>query len=288
MNLRKEYFYRYSGPEFRLKLTPFFQDFHKLTMDGEYEYPQHTHNNYELIIVNDSLYYCSLNNSELTVHPGEFLLIKPGDTHQDHLYDSQFHYVLHFLLNSDVHGKRSEVKIFDDNILPEHQVGKCSKEISITFLKQLEEELNLSDLFSSYIQDAILESLFWKLLRSLDTGVLSESLLGLAQTKKFQLELYSIFEQYCNRNIGVNEIARLMGMSKRSLSNFCDKFVGLSPARALIKYKLDKADELLSNSSLPIKAIGDKLGFDNPFHFSRVFKRYFGVSPKNHRINKQL
>ncbi|HBM16892.1 MAG TPA: hypothetical protein DD381_11185 [Lentisphaeria bacterium] len=43
---------------------------------------------------------------------------------------------------------------------------------------------------------------------------------------------------------------------------------------------MEKAIDLLSASSLPVKDISCKLGFDNPFHFSRVFKRYFGKSPK--------
>jgi two-component system response regulator YesN len=46
------------------------------------------------------------------------------------------------------------------------------------------------------------------------------------------------------------------------------------------KLKVEKAKLMLNNANLTITEIADKLGFQNQFYFSNVFKKNTGVSPK--------
>jgi len=288
VKVHKDYYYRYSGPSFNSKVKPFFQDFHKLTMEGSYEYPVHLHSNYEIIIVNKSPYYCVLNKAELTLNSGEFLIVKPGDYHQDHLYDGQFHYVLHFRLKSGISGDQQNVKLFTENVRPKQQTGRQDIKSSKLFFQQLEYELSLGDTYSNHIQDTLLDTFFWQIIRRLSRDVLSEHFLGVTQRRNFQQHLYQIFEKYCSKGLSVAEMSRYMGMSKRSLGYYCTDYLGVSPARALAAYRITKAEELLTETTLSIQEISNKLGFDNPFHFSRVFKRFSKKSPKNYRANLGL
>ena len=285
MQVHKEYYYRYSGPSFNSKVKPFFQDFHKLTMKENYEYPIHFHNNYEIIITNECPYYCTLNKTELTLNSGEFLIIKPGDYHQDHLYDGQFHYVLHFMLRSGFSGDQHNVKLFTDNVRPKQQIGRQDNNSAKLFFQQLEYELRIGDTYSNHIQDTLLDTFFWQIIRRLSHDVLSEQLLGVTQRRNFQQRLYQIFEKYGNKGLSVAEMSRYMGMSKRSLGYYCADYLGVSPARALAAYRITKAEELLTETTLSIQEISDKLGFDNQFHFSRVYKRFLKVSPRNYRTS---
>jgi AraC family transcriptional regulator, transcriptional activator of pobA len=285
MELHKEYYYRYSGPSFNSMVKPFFQDFHKLTMEGDYEYPLHFHSNYELIVTDKGPYHCTLNRAELTLNPGEFLIIKPGDYHQDHLYNGQFHYDLHFILMSDISGNQHNFKLFSENVRANQQTGKQDKKSSQLFFRQLEYEVSLADSFSCHIQDALLETYFWQIVRRLSYDVLSEHFVVITQQRNFQQHLYRIFEKYYSKGISVAEMAKHMGMSKRSLSYYCIDYLGVSPAKAMTVYRLTKAAELLRGTTLLIQEISDKLGYDNPFHFSRVFKKFFEKSPKNYRDN---
>jgi YesN/AraC family two-component response regulator len=47
---------------------------------------------------------------------------------------------------------------------------------------------------------------------------------------------------------------------------------------------MEKAAEFLKNSSLKIYEISEMVGYTNPEHFSRVFKRVMGKSPKQFTI----
>jgi len=49
------------------------------------------------------------------------------------------------------------------------------------------------------------------------------------------------------------------------------------------RLRLARARELLDRSRLNVAEVARASGFCDPFHFSRVFKREFGVSPRNYR-----
>jgi AraC-like DNA-binding protein len=59
----------------------------------------------------------------------------------------------------------------------------------------------------------------------------------------------------------------------------CRRLFGDSPARLLLRLKLRRADEMLRDGDRRVKEVSDALGFANPFHFSRVFRRHLGRSP---------
>ena len=47
-----------------------------------------------------------------------------------------------------------------------------------------------------------------------------------------------------------------------------------------LAYGSDKAKELLETSpDLNVREIADKVGYDDAYHFSKLFKKRFGVSP---------
>jgi len=50
-----------------------------------------------------------------------------------------------------------------------------------------------------------------------------------------------------------------------------------------MNYRMIKATELLSLTSLSISEISQAVGYDNPLHFSRAFKNVYGISPRTWR-----
>ena len=63
---------------------------------------------------------------------------------------------------------------------------------------------------------------------------------------------------------------------------FCRKFkeyFGLPPVNYMILRRLHNAALLLRSSGLSIQEIAEQTGYHNAFHFSRQFKRHFGISP---------
>jgi AraC-like DNA-binding protein len=52
------------------------------------------------------------------------------------------------------------------------------------------------------------------------------------------------------------------------------------PFRYLTRRKMNHAAELLATSSRQVKEVADEIGYPDPYHFSRLFKKHFGYSPR--------
>ena len=68
-----------------------------------------------------------------------------------------------------------------------------------------------------------------------------------------------------------------------SKSDFCHKFshdVGTSPMKYFRQIRMAKAKELLSKG-YNVSEASEKLGFENPFHFSKLFKQVIGITPSD-------
>jgi AraC-like DNA-binding protein len=90
--------------------------------------------------------------------------------------------------------------------------------------------------------------------------------------------------QTCVRtSIGMDEIARILTLSTE---HFCRTFKAetkMSPHQYFMRLKIEGASGLLISTSKKIGEIADWFGFENQFHFSRVFKSCTGLSPLQYR-----
>lgn len=81
----------------------------------------------------------------------------------------------------------------------------------------------------------------------------------------------------------VKDFARECNLSTyRFIHNF-KEYTGMSPIEYLTKIRIDKARELLLDSSLNISEISNVIGYENPLYFSRVFKNSTGLPPSGFR-----
>ena len=86
-----------------------------------------------------------------------------------------------------------------------------------------------------------------------------------------------------SRAITLGEMAALAGMS---VPYFCSRFknaFGLPPMECLIQHRLHRAAHLLSDRNLTVSEIADQSGYNDLFHFSKMFKKQFGVGPREMR-----
>jgi len=82
--------------------------------------------------------------------------------------------------------------------------------------------------------------------------------------------------------IGINQIAKITGISSRTLQRELAK-QNTSYSHLLQEVRLQQALELLKNSSLKLIEIADLLGYSDASHFSRAFKKWTGFSPFDFR-----
>lgn len=81
--------------------------------------------------------------------------------------------------------------------------------------------------------------------------------------------------------------AALCHLSESRFSHLFHEVTGQSPLAYLGDARLRRAEELLSDTALPVSAIAEAVGVKSPYYFSRFFKRHTGVSPSDYRARRQ-
>jgi transcriptional regulator GlxA family with amidase domain len=81
----------------------------------------------------------------------------------------------------------------------------------------------------------------------------------------------------------VDEVARRVGVSRRSLERRFGKVLGKSPSDCYQSMRLEQATLLLTRTELTVAAIAVSTGFCDASHFARVFRRRRGMTPAKAR-----
>lgn len=100
-------------------------------------------------------------------------------------------------------------------------------------------------------------------------------------------EALNFIEQNFQNDISVEDIAAFCGLNRSYFGKIFHDMVGKSPQEFLISYRMAKAGELLKLTSLSIADIGNAVGYPNQLHFSRAFKKVYGVSPRTWRYEQR-
>ncbi|MDQ3634252.1 MAG: AraC family transcriptional regulator [Acidobacteriota bacterium] len=83
----------------------------------------------------------------------------------------------------------------------------------------------------------------------------------------------------------VEEMAEAVELSPSHLQKLFKANIGIPPICYLRELRLEKASDLLENTFLRLKQIGVEIGMINDSHFTRDFKKKFGVTPTQYRKN---
>ncbi|RZJ40148.1 MAG: AraC family transcriptional regulator, partial [Chryseobacterium sp.] len=91
-------------------------------------------------------------------------------------------------------------------------------------------------------------------------------------------------QQGLSKKVSVEHFAELNKLSVSYFSSLFKKSTGMPPMDYFIHLKVRKACALLYSSEIKIRDIAIDLGYEDAFHFSRLFKKSMKVSPQTYRI----
>ena len=104
------------------------------------------------------------------------------------------------------------------------------------------------------------------------------------QEDAFYLKLQkAVVDNLSDVGFGVPELAHEMLMSQTQVFRKTKAVVNKTPALFIRSIRLEKAKELLSDTSLTITEIAKKTGFRDPSYFARTFSKEFNTSPSDFR-----
>lgn len=84
---------------------------------------------------------------------------------------------------------------------------------------------------------------------------------------------------YARKGLTLHEVAHENHVSPNYLSYLFKKYTGFNLWEYVIKLRMEESRRLLLDTDMRRYEIADKVGYESPEHFSKIFKKYYGVSP---------
>lgn len=84
---------------------------------------------------------------------------------------------------------------------------------------------------------------------------------------------------HLDENLQIQDIANLLYIHRSQFTKYFQQQLGMSPKKYTQKLKMEKAKNILSETTFSITEIALTLGYPDLYSFTRAFKNYHGVSP---------
>ena len=81
--------------------------------------------------------------------------------------------------------------------------------------------------------------------------------------------------------INLPGISEQLGISSSRLNEVFKTYTSMTPYQYFIQIKIHKAESLLEQEDIPVKEAAYRMGFEDQYYFSRLFKNKTGVSPSD-------
>jgi two-component system response regulator YesN len=103
------------------------------------------------------------------------------------------------------------------------------------------------------------------------------------QIEKLALRAKSYIEENYNQNLSCEMIAQEVSLSASYLARVFQFSTGFSLMEYLTHVRIERAKELLKQETMPIYLVAERVGYNSPNYFNRVFRKQEGLSPKEYR-----
>ena len=94
-------------------------------------------------------------------------------------------------------------------------------------------------------------------------------------------------EQNIERKLSIEALASVAHMSPFHFARLFKQATGRAPHGYLTHRRIERAKRLLRDSPMPIVQVATSVGFQTQGHFTEVFRRYAGLTPRHFRITSR-
>lgn len=252
----------------------------------------HRHDFFELLYVYEGEFTQQIETNSFIMHTGDFCLIPPQIYHS--LDVCNYSIVLNILIRKStiqdiffntLHGNNILSNFFLRNTysrnVNDYIIFHTSGDLKIQgiILDMCLETVN-RECYNTHLLHTNLLMLFGLLLRNYESTCELPTLKKKKDSLDFCLLKY-MEEHY--RTLTLQDLADRFHYSPQYISHRLKQLTGIPFTECLLKKRMQEASNLLVNTNIKVKNISENIGYNNTEHFTRLFRRYYGISPTAYR-----
>ncbi len=258
-----------------------------LQVDKNFFYPEESHSFYEFVYVEKGSITCKMQHEIVDLHRHDFFLISPNCPHSYSVQDAEETTVMVvcFKSKSNIIPIIKGVQHLDSDV--RESVKKILMEARATFVFPFDKKLTLNShprLGSQQLIENYIEELLIKLvqLTTYNNQHFQIAADALDIKKSITKEIVSLLEKNVYAKITLSDICSKMFYSKTYLNAVFKEIKGITIMQYYYELKINEAKMLL-NKKESISSISEKLYFESPQYFTKVFKAKVGKTPTKYK-----
>lgn len=249
----------------------------------------HTHDHTEISIILAGESHYVIDGNSYVLKPGQLVFFNPGVSHSVEVAKQNVYRDFHIGFNANLKELGASHRTFEHGFTIlnyQHERKKILEICKALTYESAHQKTECKLMIESLIMQ--LYVLICRLL-TVESKCHNEQTLGLNYPDK--KKVVNFITHYINENymheISLEMFAKDIYLSQVYISKIFKEETGHSPIHYLIEKRLSTAKQLLETETLPIKTISSKVGYEDAYHFSKLFKKYYGYPPSDIR-RKQL
>lgn len=251
--------------------------------------PFHWHNEWELLRVIEGSFQLRLDDDEYIAQAGDVLLIRGGMLHGGSPVNCTYEcldFDLHGLFRSMEMVKNYVRPFYRQTILPYNFFPRNVQPQICAMTDELMEVFSCrSEVCPELETVGCLSRIFAAILRSqLYIESPEESPKETLRIRQIKTVLEFI-ESHYSEVVTLETLAQVAGMNPKYFCRMFRSITNYSPMDYVNFYRIEQASDLLIGSELSITAVGMECGYLESSYFTKVFRRYKNMSPREFRIH---
>lgn len=271
-------FSRYTLNVFQLKLE-------------EWPYGEHTHNFYEIILINSGTGRHILNDVSFRYAPGHIFLLTPEDYHFFEIGTYTVFTYIKFTeqifverqLGGNIQPRQGqfETLLHNLNTVPESIIkDKEEQKLIFPLADILLNEFNHPKLHSRILMLEVFGAMMTIIARNISGKNIGTGKVASLEKEKV-LQVLSHIRQNMDKKelLSQKHIAEVFNIAPGYVSSYLKKHTGTGLKKMITETRLKTAERLLKQSTYTVSQIADRVGFSDASHMNKMFQKYRGMNP---------
>ncbi len=265
---------------------------HYFEYTKDFKYHGESHNFWEIMYIDRGNAYVLCDGNDYLLTQGDMIFLPPDLFHSiraDDLHPSNV-FIISFVANSELLPLLGEQVFKISNkmrglIHSIIQEGELAFELPMPNRYCLQEKVNSlpgsQQLVKMRLEELIIQ-LFRKKVTHCGASQLQSSVTRSRFDNNIAAAIMDLLRKHTYGNLTIEEITQQLGYGKTYISTVFKKVYGVSIMTCYTELKIKEAKYLIRDHRMSIAEISEKLGFSSPQYFSKRFRQFVHMSPKQY------